>query len=268
MNGPPGSDLLPFPVDEIVYPDSDGEPMGETEPHVRVIMDLFHTLDELFQPQAEVFVICNMLLFYERGNAAAFKSPDVMVVKGVDTSEYRRSFKIWEENAVPCVVFEMTSEKTRREDEEAKPRLYARLGIAEYFLFDPLGDYLSPQFQGYRLTNGVYTPLVPDADGGLVSLELGLRLVPDGIYLRLFNAATNRPILSPVVRQLQEAERRAEEEKRRADEEKRRADKEKRRADEEKRQTDEEKKRADAAEAELARLRQEFEQLKQPKQKP
>ena len=48
MNGPLGSELLSTQVDDIVYPDSDGEPMGETEPHVRVIMDLFHSLDEFF----------------------------------------------------------------------------------------------------------------------------------------------------------------------------------------------------------------------------
>src|SRR5947209_3087541 len=111
MNGPTTGALAPSDVDEVEYPDSDGEPMGETEPHVRAILELFHTLDELFQLRLEVFVICNMLRFYERGNRAAYKSPDVMVVKGVDTSEYRRSFKIWEENAVPCTVFEITSEK-------------------------------------------------------------------------------------------------------------------------------------------------------------
>ena len=48
------------------------------------------------------------------------------------------------EQAVPSVVFKVTSDKTRREDILDKPDVYARMGFAESFLFDPLGQYRNP----------------------------------------------------------------------------------------------------------------------------
>ncbi len=37
-------------------------------------------------------------------------------------------------------------------DLEEKPALYARLGVDEYFLFDPLADCLSPQLRAFQLS--------------------------------------------------------------------------------------------------------------------
>ena len=45
--------------------------------------------------------------------------------------------------------------------------------VAEYFLFDPRGEYLSPALQGYRLIEGQYVPIEP-VSGRLPSVELGL----------------------------------------------------------------------------------------------
>ena len=49
---------------------------------------------------------------------------------------------------------ESLSRKTRRKDTTTKPELYARLGVKEYFLFDPDREYLDPPLQGYRLRVG------------------------------------------------------------------------------------------------------------------
>ena len=48
------------------------------------------------------------------------------------------------------MVFEITSRGTRLEDLGTKRALYAMLGVREYFLYDPLGEYLQPPLQGYR----------------------------------------------------------------------------------------------------------------------
>jgi Uma2 family endonuclease len=63
--------------------------------------------------------------------------------------------------AVNCrrFVLEITSLTTKQQDEEAKPRLYASLGIQEYFQYDPTGDYLNPQLKGKQLVNGSYEPI-------------------------------------------------------------------------------------------------------------
>ena len=68
---------------------------------------------------------------------------------------------------------------------------YEQLRIPEYFLFDPTGDYLKPALRGYRITPiGMYSPIAPQEDGRLVSEQLGLELVADGVRLRFFNPAT------------------------------------------------------------------------------
>ena len=131
----------------------------------------------------------------------------------------RRSFFGWRETAKPRVTFEMASQGTWRENVKEKRELYTRLGIAEYFIFDPEGEFISPRLQGFRLENGQSVPMVPDADGGLICAELGLRLVPEGLMLRLYDLATGAAILTRE-EQAEQAARRADEEKGRADEEK------------------------------------------------
>src|SRR5690348_1039368 len=96
---------LPGTVFDPLYPDSDGEPMGETEIHVIAIFDLYHALRRHFRRLQDVHVAADMFLYYEQGNPRACKAPDVMVSKGVRGKHPRRSFRVWEENAVPAVAF-------------------------------------------------------------------------------------------------------------------------------------------------------------------
>jgi Uma2 family endonuclease len=227
----------------IVYPESDGEPMAETEVHILALIDLISALRFHYRTQPGIYVIGNMFLYYEEGNPNARKAPDLMVVKGVDTSFPRRTFKTWEEKAVPSVIIELTSKDTCEEDLGPKKTLYARLGVAEYIMFDPLHEYLPHRLEGHRLAGKKYVPLKIDSDGGLVSKELGLRLRPEGRLLRAYDLKTGQGILPPEewYSLAKEAIEEAEQEKQRAEKERKRADKEKR--------------RAEAAEAELARLR-------------
>jgi len=37
-----------------------------------------------------------------------------------------------------------------------------KLGVREYFIFDPLGDYLSPPLRGYRLVGDEYIRMEGD----------------------------------------------------------------------------------------------------------
>lgn len=213
--------LVPPDVDDdgIDYPDSDGKPIGETEYHVDAIFALKDALQSHFRARTDVHVAADMFLYFEKGNPAANKSPDVMVTKGVGNHK-RRTFKTWVEGTAPQVIFEIVSRKTRKEDTVVKPPLYARLGVKEYFLFDPVGDArLEPRYQAFHLQRGRLVPMKPESAGGFTSVELGLRFVPDGHLLRALDATTGQPILLSL--ELSEA---VDEEKRRADEEKRRAD--------------------------------------------
>lgn len=79
------------------------------------------------------------------------------------------------------------------------------LGVQEYFLFDPTGEYFDPILQGYRLVEENYQPLAPLLDStapllGLWSevLSLELRLKENGgegmpYVLRLYDPETWLP---------------------------------------------------------------------------
>jgi hypothetical protein len=67
--------------------------------------------------------------------------------------------------------------------------------VEEYFLDDPLGEYLAPPLQGYRLVAGKYEPIEPDADGALLSRTTGLLLRREGQKVRLIDARTREPLL-------------------------------------------------------------------------
>lgn len=210
------------PVDDptqstiIEYPESDGEPMGETGIHVRATMAIYSALRDYYRNQGrnDVYIAADMFLYYEEGNPRAQKAPDVMVIFGVDGSYERRSFKTWEEGATPTVIFEITSKSTWTEDLFNKSELYKRLGIKEYFIFDPLGEFLIEPFQGMRLIGNSYVALKMDADDALWSEELGLKLRRDDDTLRVIDPEDNTvmPVFDELAQAVVVAEQRAEQE--------------------------------------------------------
>jgi Uma2 family endonuclease len=201
---------------EIYYPESDGKPMAETELHANVMFDLIHALQARYAGDIDVQVGGNLLFYYEEGNPRASVSPDVYVTRGIPKGP-RDTYLLWEEGLPPCFVIEVTSKSTSSEDLRRKKVLYERLGIEEYFLFDPREEYLHPPLQGYRLVNGRYQPIPADGDGSLSSRTTGLILRPEGTNLRLIDAATGERLLGH--REEAEARRAAEERTRALEEE-------------------------------------------------
>ncbi|HEV2856133.1 MAG TPA: Uma2 family endonuclease [Thermoanaerobaculia bacterium] len=185
---------IPFQK-EIFYPESDGEPMGETGIHVKETMYLIQALEERFRAEPDVYVCGDMFLYFVEGDPRSVVSPDVFVVKGVPKTG-RRVYKFWEEGGRgPCFVIEVTSDSTRKEDLVNKKALYERLGVEEYMLYDPLGEYLTPRIQGYRLVNGRYQPIRLEPDGSLVSLSTGVTFRVEGEEIRAVETASGEPIL-------------------------------------------------------------------------
>ena len=187
---------LRFQAEDDFYPASDRQPIAETQVHVLLMMSLYAMLRHHFR-RDRVLVAANIFLYYREGDPTARTSPDVMVVKGVDGRTLRRSFFTWKERAVPSWVLELTSKGTAHEDQKEKKALYRKLRVREYFLFDPLHEYLPKPLIGYRPVDGKYQRLKPDADGGIVSEELGLRLVPDRARLLVYEVATGQRLFNP-----------------------------------------------------------------------
>ncbi|MGO8748776.1 MAG: Uma2 family endonuclease [Thermoguttaceae bacterium] len=181
-------------VTTAIYPESDGKPMGETDLHRNEIVRQIQLLERFFAGQ-RVYVSGDLLVFYEQGNPKKFVVPDVFVAKDLE-SKARPIYKVWFEGKPPDVILEVTSQKTKKKDTVAKPALYHQLRVPEYFLFDPTQDYLEPSLQGHRLVGEQYELLVPDAQGALVSEQLGLRLQAEGSQLMFYRLDTGERLLT------------------------------------------------------------------------
>ncbi|MGQ9627634.1 MAG: Uma2 family endonuclease [Anaerolineae bacterium] len=188
---------IPTPVE---YPESDGEPMAETDVHREQVFYLIHSLRNYFRDDPQVYVSGNLFLYYAEGDPDQKLAPDVFVVFGVPNRE-RSTYKLWEEGKGPDVVFEITSRGTWQEDLGSKKALYAVLGVREYFLFDPLEEYLKPQLKGYHLEGEEYRRMPDDftssGERRLKSEVLGLELRLEEGRLRLYNPKTGQKLLTP-----------------------------------------------------------------------
>ncbi|MBI2761222.1 MAG: Uma2 family endonuclease [Chloroflexi bacterium] len=216
----------------VYYPESDGKPMAESEVHLDVLIDAIVTLKDTFADRPDVYVNGDMFLYYEEGNPRASVSPDLMVVFGVPKLPKRPIYKLWEERVPPAFVLEVTSSSTRRDDLVKKRALYARLGVREYMLFDPLGEYLRPPLQGYRLEAGEYRVIAPRREGTLWSDTLGMFIRNTAGELRFARPNPDDIIPTRAERIAAEAAR-AEREAARAEREAARAEREAARAERE-----------------------------------
>ena len=195
----------------IDYPCSDGRPMGESDLHIACMLYLLSALKAHYERRAreDVYVSANSFLYYERGNRRAVVAPDLFVVRGVP-NHLRDSYLLWNEPKGPDFVLEVTSASSRREDEGRKRAVYAALGVEEYFLYDPRGEYLAPPLQGYRLRAGAYQPLpavtvLPGGGTAVYSGVLGLELRDrrEERMLRLHDPETGRDL--PTYREYERA---------------------------------------------------------------
>jgi Uma2 family endonuclease len=181
---------------EIEYPSSDGKPMAETEVHFKEMVALVEALVSRFRDEPDVYVCGNMLLYYVEGDPRFSVAPDVFFVRGIP-KKVRETYLLWKEGRPPSFVLEVTSRTTRREDLGKKKSLYERLGVEEYFLHDPLGDYLKPRLQGYRLVRERYEPVALGPDGSLFSETTGLTFREEGTKLQVLDPETGQP-MTPV----------------------------------------------------------------------
>ncbi|HWM90527.1 MAG TPA: Uma2 family endonuclease [Thermoanaerobaculia bacterium] len=182
---------IPLEQQPIEYPTSDGKPMAETTLHRMVMSDLIEGLAAYYAAEPDVWVGGNLFLYYREQDPRSVVAPDVLLVKGVEKWN-RPIYKLWEEGRPPSLIVEVTSKSTRDEDLDEKKGIYQHIGVEEYILFDPYGDYLKPRLQGYRLTERGYSALSLELDGSLLSRTTSLLLRPEAERLRLVEPATGR----------------------------------------------------------------------------
>ena len=191
---------------EIIYPSSDGEPLAETQQHVLAILMTLALLRLYLQDQQAV-VFADQFLYYIEGNPKARVAPDVMVVFDIEKRLYA-NYKIWEGKQTPAIIFEVTSAGTKEIDWNFKKTLYEQLGVTEYWLFDPYGEWVADKLQGFRLNeDDVYKPIRDNC-----SQVLQLRLQAEEYLISFYRLDNGEKLLTPeeLYSAAQEANQRAE----------------------------------------------------------
>jgi hypothetical protein len=174
----------------IVYPSTDGEPVAETYDHLYAILTTLEVLKQYLAGR-QATVLANQFLYYAQGFPKVRTAPDVMVIFDVAPGG-RDNYKTWEEGQVPVVIFEMTSPSTQDQDKTFKKTLYEQLGVQEYWLFDPKGEWIAEKLQGYRLREDTYTPITDSR-----SEPLQLRLTVEGKLISFYREDTGEKLLIP-----------------------------------------------------------------------
>jgi len=246
-------DALPSEIQSAVPPEGDRHRKAKDRP--------LGALEAYFQRIGrKVYLSSNLPIYYPGERMFA---PDLIAVLDVDPHE-RDKWVVSAEGKGLDFVIEVLYRGDDRKDLEENVERYARLGIAEYFIYDRRTNRLT----GHRLPGAqalAYERIVPQ-QGRWPSGILGLDLALESDRLRLYHGTAALPdllelairgeaLLAEALERVATAERRAEEEAQRAEEQARRAEEQARRAEEEAR-------RAEAAEREVAALKTEIEQLR------
>ncbi len=182
------------------YNPDDPEPMPdamEQEPVVQEMLGILNSRFTDFGWRPDVFLSSNTTLCYDPSNLNVRVQPDIYLAFGVDQGAIRPRliYLPWEAGKPPDLALEVASPSTRWQDIIAKPRIYATIGIPEYWRFDPTGgEHHSQLLSGERLIDGAYQPieLTTEPDGILkgYSAILGLALCWDEGWPRFYDPAT------------------------------------------------------------------------------
>ena len=166
--------------------------MGETAFHRALVHYLIEVLNWLFHEQ--LCAIYGNINMYQTANVVEYPmAPDVAVIKGVAYQPTIRSWRVGKSGPAPQVVFEIASEETWKKDLAEKPPRYARMGVQEYFAYDPhefpLPTSKNRRLFGWQLDLDSQTmrEMPPGPNGSLWSHYLQSWLVPDGATLRLYD---------------------------------------------------------------------------------
>ena len=241
--------------------------MGETTIHFEARASATEVLKRYFGNQGKhVFIASDLHTLYPGENAFY---PDLLVVFDVN-DHHRRSWNVLTEKKGLDFALEILSRKTRRNDQVGKLNLFARLGIPEYFMFDP--DQYT--LKGYQLNHRVYEEIKPDASKRVFSNTLGLYLMVEDYKLRFALSKENEIlfgdelidrlnsklskkdiIIADSARLLEEERKQKAEVEQQKDAEQQQKNAERKQKEEAQKQQEEQKIRADRLEKEVEQLR-------------
>ena len=199
---------------EVIYPESDGQPMADNTEQFAWIVKIKENLEILFASPADVFIAGDLFWYPVQGNPNIKQAPDTMVVFGRPKGK-RGSYLQWDEdNIPPQVVFEILSPGNTLKEMTKKLQFYQRYGVEEYYIYDPAKNDLNG-----LLRSGDSFEVIEEMNGW-VSPRLGIRFQLTAETLEIVSPSGQK-FLSPV-----EIDRLREQESQRAEQESQRAEQE------------------------------------------
>jgi len=193
--------VTPETTIEVIYPESDGQPMADNTEQFAWIVKIKENLEILFASPADVFIAGDLFWYPVQGSPNIKQAPDTLIVFGRPKGK-RGSYLQWnEENIPPQVVFEILSPGNTLKEMTKKLQFYQRYGVEEYYIYDPDKNDLNG-----LLRSGDSFEVIEEMNGW-VSPRLGIRFQPTSDTLEIFSPSGQK-FLSPVeIDQLREQER-------------------------------------------------------------
>ena len=165
-------EYIPKWVDPDTFISPDPPPMPDAmhqEPH---FTDIMTTLRRHLRGQPNTLISGDSHFYYDRSDLNRRYEPDCYIAFDVDVDAIwpRNGYMTWVAGKPPDFALEIASSTTGRRDMVEKRRDYARIGIREYWRFDPTGgDFHDAPLGGDRLVDGEYEPIPTqtEADGSI-----------------------------------------------------------------------------------------------------
>lgn len=204
---------------QVIYPDSDGQPMANNTKQFRWIVVIQQNLDWLYANDPNVFVAGDLFWYPVEGKPKIVNAPDVMVVLGRPKGN-RGSYQQWnEDNVAPQVVFEILSPGNTQEEMERKLLFYDRYGVQEYYIYNPDNNQLRGWIRGEEGLDTIASL------SDWISPQLGIRFDLSGEELQIDHPDGTRFLSYTEINQqleqerqrVQQAEEQLEQERQRAE---------------------------------------------------
>ncbi len=150
-----------------------------------------------------VFISSVGFICYDPDDLNVRVASDCTIAFGVNLQylRERNAYVVHEMGKPPDFVMEVASPSTAQNDIRTKPDIYQRIGIPEYWRFDPSGgEHYGQPLAGDRLVNGIYRPIEltiePDGEIRGYSEALGLCICYNRNMLLFYDPAERRYLLN------------------------------------------------------------------------
>jgi Uma2 family endonuclease len=199
---------LPLTMERLLHP-QEGDKVTQTDFHLSLLVSVLGRLRRWLEPKPGVGVFADLRFAWNRRGLGP-SGPDIAVVKGLSDPRQEISEQIggtfdtalW--GTRPALVIEVVSPehgRLRKKDLEENVDIYARAGVEEYLIFNPIriGSTEPLELLGYHLAGGLrYTEIQPNLQGRILSRTTGLCFWsdPGARRIEIFDSSTGARLLS------------------------------------------------------------------------